>query len=115
MQREAKLLRGFCDVIVAGSDNSTLALKIEAAVERGARAIVSFGICGALSPELAVGSIIVGTEVASGSERWRADDVWANALTSACNPTSGVVVGSDSILLTEAAKAELHERSASGR
>src|SRR5690348_3096960 len=46
MQRESKLLRGRCDVIVAGSDNSTLAARIEQAIASGARALLSFGICG---------------------------------------------------------------------
>jgi adenosylhomocysteine nucleosidase len=110
MRSEGKLLRRRCEIIVAGSDSSTLPEKLQAAIDRGARAILSFGICGALSPEHTVGTVVVGTEVVSGSERWRADDVWANALTSACHPTSGVVVGSDSILLTEDAKAALHEQ-----
>jgi hopanoid-associated phosphorylase len=108
MQREAKLLRGRCGVVVAGSDNSTLAAKMEGAIARGARAILSFGICGALSPELAIGTIVVGTGVVCENQRWRADDAWSNALTRACNASEGVIVGSDSVLLTEAAKAALH-------
>ena len=107
MQREAKLLRGRYIVIVAGSDNSTLAAKIEAAIARGARAILSFGICGALSPELAVGSVVTGREVVCQNERWCADETWANALASSPDATAGVVVGSDSVLLTEEAKAAL--------
>ena len=110
MQREAKLLRGFCDVIVAGSDTSTLAPKIEAAVERGARAIVSFGICGALSPELAIGAVVVASEVVSFDERWLADEAWSNALSRGCDATTATIAGSNSILLTEAAKAELHRQ-----
>ena len=112
MQREAKLLRGRCEVLIAGSDNSTLSAKIEAAIERGSRAILSFGICGALSPDLAVGSMVVGTEVSSGNERWRADDAWANALTNACGAAGGVIYGSDSVLMTEVAKGELHQQTA---
>lgn len=109
MQREAKLLRGHCEVVVAGSDNATLAAKIEAAIDRGAHALFSFGICGALSSELAVGAIIIGTEVACQSEHWRADETWTNALTNACDAESGIVAGSDSVLLTEDSKAALHQ------
>jgi hopanoid-associated phosphorylase len=108
MQREAKLLRGRCAGIVAGSDNSTLAGKIEAAIARGARAILSFGICGALSPDLAVGAVVIGTEIVSTDARWRADKKWSDALARACEATSSVIAGSDSLLLTGAAKAVLH-------
>ncbi|HEY1638548.1 MAG TPA: hypothetical protein VGF62_08500 [Rhizomicrobium sp.] len=110
MQREAKLLRGRCAVIVTGSDNSTLGSKIELAIERGAKGLLSFGICGALSPELGVGRVVVGTEVICRNERWRADEAWSNALTGPCGAVTGAVAGSDSILLTEAAKAALHEQ-----
>ena len=110
MQREAKLLRGRCETVVAGSDNSTLTSKIEAAVTRGARAILSFGICGALSPKIAIGSVIVGTYVVAGSDRCAADEAWASALARTCNATTGLVAGTDSVLLTQMAKAELQQR-----
>jgi hopanoid-associated phosphorylase len=110
MQREAKLLRGRCDVIVAGSDNSTLAAKLEAAIARGAHAILSFGICGALSPELEIGTVIVGTEVVCQDDRWRADETWSLALASACDAAAGAVAGSDSVLLTEDSKAAQHQQ-----
>jgi len=110
MQREAKLLRGRCEVVVAGSDNSTLAPKIETAIGRGARAILSFGICGALSPELGIGAVIIGTEVVCQDERWRADADWANALVRGCRATTGTVVGSDSVVLTPTLKAALHQQ-----
>jgi adenosylhomocysteine nucleosidase len=111
IQREAKLLRGRYDVIVAGSDNSTLAEKLEAAIARGAHAILSFGICGALSPELEIGTVIVGTEVVCQDERWRTDEQWATGLASGCGAVKGTVAGTDSILLTETAKAELAKQS----
>jgi hopanoid-associated phosphorylase len=110
MRREAKLLRSRCDVIVAGSDNSTLAAKIEAAAEGGARAILSFGICGALSPELSIGMVIVGTEVVCQNERWRADGEWSNAVARPCGATTGMVVGSDSVVLTPESKAAHHQQ-----
>lgn len=110
MQREAKLLRGRCDAIVAGSDTFRLAGTIEAAIDRGARAVLSFGICGALSPELAVGGLVVGTEVVCHNQRWRADEAWSNALAHPCNATAGLVAGSDSVLLTQDSKATLHRQ-----
>ena len=110
MQSEAKLLRSRCEVVVAGSDNSTLATKIEAVIERGARAILSFGLCGALSPEFAVGAVIVGNEVVSQDERWRPDEAWSNALGSVCEGTIGVVGGSDSVLFTQDSKAAMHRQ-----
>lgn len=108
MRREAKLLHRRCDVVVAGSDNSTLASKIEIAITRGARGILSFGICGALSPELEIGSVVVGAEIVCRDERRQPDEVWTDILTSTCDAATGVVAGSDSVLLTETAKAALH-------
>ena len=110
MQREAKLLRGCCEVIVAGSDNSTLATKIDAAIESGAQAFLSFGICGALSPRVAIGDIIVASGVVCGSQRWPANDVWSNALANACGAATGVVAGSDSALLVPDSKAGHHQQ-----
>jgi adenosylhomocysteine nucleosidase len=109
MRREAKLLRRRCDVIVAGSDNSTLAAKIEAAIVHGARAILSFGICGALSPTLSIGDIIVGSGVVCGNQRWHADEVWSNALANACGAATGVIAGSDSALMLPDSKAGHHQ------
>src|SRR6185503_14007320 len=97
MQREAKLLRRLCDVVVAGSDNSTLASKIEVAIARGVKGILSFGICGALSPGLEIGSVVVGAEVVYRDERRQADEAWTAVLISACDAAAGVVAGSDSI------------------
>ena len=108
MQREAKLLRGRCEVIVAGSDNSALASKLEGAIDRGARTILSFGICGALAPDLAAGSLVVGFRVVSAAGSWTADEKWSNRLASPCAAATGTVAGSDSILLTEVAKYALH-------
>jgi adenosylhomocysteine nucleosidase len=110
MQREAKLLRGRCDVIVTGSDNTTLAAKIKAAIERGARALLSFGICGAHSPELAVGNMVVANAVVCSAERWRADEVWTKALANGCGVMTEAVAGSDSVLLTEDSKAAHHRQ-----
>ena len=110
MQREAKLLRSRCEVLVAGSDNSTLATKIDAVTEHGARAILSFGLCGALSPGIAVGAVVIANEVVSQDERWRPDEAWSNVLGSACGATIGVVGGSDSVLLTQDSKAAMHRQ-----
>jgi hopanoid-associated phosphorylase len=110
MQREARLLRGRCEVVVAGSETPTLATKIEAAIARGACALLSFGICGALSPELAVGSVVVGTAAIFQDKSWRADETWSAALACSCNATAGLVAGSDSVVPAEEAKATLHRQ-----
>lgn len=110
MQREARLLRGRCEAIVAGSNNATLEAKIQAAIERGVRSLLSFGVCGALSPELAIGSVVVGSEIVCHNERRRADEAWVNALAGACDARAGAVVGTDSVLLKEDAKAALHRQ-----
>lgn len=110
MQREAKLLRGRCEIVIAGSDNSTLEAKLEIAIHHGAGAFLSFGICGALSSELAVGNVVIGTEVIWQGDRWRADETWSNTLASEAHAKRGLLGGTNSVLLTQESKAILHQQ-----
>jgi adenosylhomocysteine nucleosidase len=70
---EARIARaaGFSTVIGAGDRDRTIAL-VENAVSR-VNCLVSFGIAGALTPELRAGDVVMSTEVVSESGRWRAE------------------------------------------
>ena len=64
MAREARLIAHH-NVITAvgGGDAVALERRIEAAIVRGGRRILSIGICGALCPELKVGDVVVASEI----------------------------------------------------
>jgi hopanoid-associated phosphorylase len=67
-------------VSVICDQGSQLADALEAAVERGASGIISFGIAGGLAPELAAGDWIVGAAVRTGQELFPTDHLWARRL-----------------------------------
>jgi hopanoid-associated phosphorylase len=70
--------------------------------------VVSFGLCGALDQSLAVGDIVVGTEVIFGAERHVADTAWVDALSRALpGARRGGVAGSLAMVPTARAKAAM--------
>ena len=60
MAREARLV-AHPDVlpVVGGGDAALLEKRIDAAVAKGGRRILSVGICGALCPDLRVGDVVI--------------------------------------------------------
>lgn len=84
LKSEAKLLngRGFACVSTGGKSD-TASAKIERLIAAGATGLVSFGIAGALSPDLKTGDIVIGDTVASAAgEVWRAHRPWVDVLLS---------------------------------
>jgi adenosylhomocysteine nucleosidase len=109
MRREARIFSRGCDVVVSGGRNSALAEKIEQAVARGGEAIVSAGICGGLSPNIAVGTVVIGSEIVWNGTRIPTDEVWVMAIAARIQEgICGAIAGSDTIVGTPAAKAALH-------
>jgi adenosylhomocysteine nucleosidase len=104
---EAKIARraGFAVVVGAGDYARTVAL-VEAAVPR-ATCLVSFGIAGALSPDLRPGDIILSDEVIEDDRRWVSDEALRPriaALARQIGAIEGPVLGARRIVATEAAK-----------
>src|SRR5437660_9751552 len=64
MAREARLV-DHRDVlpVVGGGDADLLEKRIDAAIAKGGRRILSIGICGALCPELRVGDVVIASEI----------------------------------------------------
>jgi adenosylhomocysteine nucleosidase len=78
----------------------------------GARGLISFGLCGALDPALAVGDIIVGDGVVGGDGPLATDPAWTNTLRAALpGSRRGLVAGADVIAGSLAAKAALRQAS----
>jgi adenosylhomocysteine nucleosidase len=106
---EARIARaaGFPVIIGAGDRERTIAL-VEAAVQR-ASCLMSFGIAGALSPDLRAGDLVISAEVVSNDQRWRADERFQDRvaeLTLEIGAYRGAVLGADAILPTGQAKSK---------
>jgi len=104
---EAKIARaaGFPVVIGAGDRERTVAL-VEKAVQ-GANCLMSFGIAGALAPDLRPGDVVISAEVVSVGHRWTAAEHFQTrvaALARQIGAFEGAVFGAGAILATEAEK-----------
>ena len=100
-------------VLAGGGDNARLAEEIDRLAPQ-ACGVLSFGMAGALSPELALGEWIVGTAVTGG---WQGacDPVFSRALAARLmsgtrGPARGPVHAGDELVGSAADKAELHAR-----
>lgn len=107
---EARIAAGAGAVSVAGGgDPSRLAERLEAALARGVRAVISFGIAGGLEPGLKPGSIVVARSVYGGGFRTEAASALVLRLSSAL-PHARVadIVGVDAAVAGADEKAALH-------
>jgi hopanoid-associated phosphorylase len=85
LKAEAKLAAGPGVLTLAGGgDGEALRRDIEAAAKAGARAVISFGVAGGLSPDLSPGAVLVSRAVVTASgERFVAHSGWAHQLAAA--------------------------------
>ncbi len=95
---EARIARraGFSTVVGAGDRQRTAALV--AAATAGADFLVSFGISGALSPELRPGDLILSAEIVSADGSWHGEPAWHRrlaALAQSIGAASAPVLGAD--------------------
>ena len=111
-KREAAVLRGRGWIVIpGGGDAAGLERRLRAAAE-GASGILSFGMAGALTDELAVGDWIVGTRV-TGAVEATCDAAWRDALAAALPGARVGAVFADGRLIADAAeKRVLWERDA---
>src|ERR1700746_2922061 len=104
---EARIARaaGFPVVIGAGDRERTAAL-VERAV-KGANCLVSFGIAGALAPDLQAGDLVVTAEVVADGDRWRADKRFQDRVSDLARDIGarqGPIFGASTILATQEEK-----------
>ena len=85
LRSEAKLLRGTGLACISTGGQAHIArAKIDRLISRGVRGLVSFGIAGALSPELRTGDLVIADKVVSETgEAWAALRPWTEALLAA--------------------------------
>jgi adenosylhomocysteine nucleosidase len=88
LKSEAKLLKGSQLVCVStGGQAREARRKIDRLIGEGATGLISFGIAGALSPELRTGDLIVADMVANDiGEVWQTHQPWLDALRAAIAP-----------------------------
>ena len=86
LKSEAKLLNGLVCVSTGGQAREARR-KIDRLIAEGASGLISFGIAGALSPELTTGDLIVADIVANDiGEVWQTHQPWLDALLPAIEP-----------------------------
>jgi hopanoid-associated phosphorylase len=106
--REARIVQGPHINAVAGGGRSDLLLERLAAAAPGATGVLSIGLGGALDPQLAVGDVVIASEVI-GDGRWPTDEAWSDRLATALpEARRAVAYGSDKMILKAADKAILH-------
>lgn len=110
LQREARIVGGDgVGAVVGGGDATGLARRLEQAFNNDVDGVISVGICGALSPTLKPGDVVVASTVRDGSARFQTDSGWARSIASRLpHAISGSIAGSDVMLTTAEAKAALH-------
>lgn len=114
----------FCDIValtglafeggIAGcatiiSDGIRTPSLLQDAIARGARGIISFGVCGGLSPKLRPGQWVVASGVLDGEVQFPTHDGWSQELADALpGCMTGWVAGVEKPLSTPVDKADLH-------
>lgn len=109
---EARIAAGSGVMTVAGGgDPARLALLVQAALARGARAVISFGIAGGLEPGLAPGSVVIARGVYDGAFRAATASAWVEGLAEVL-PQARVadIVGVDTAAAGVGDKAALRRR-----
>jgi adenosylhomocysteine nucleosidase len=109
---EARIARraGFPVVVGAGDRRRTAALLAAAAPSD---CLVSFGIAGALSPELRPGDLILSAEIVSQQGNWRGEEAWTGRLAEiarSIGAANAPVLGADAILASSTDKAQARTR-----
>jgi len=109
MAREARLI-AHRDVIpvVGGGDPELLENRIEAAIAKGGRRILSIGICGALCPGLRVGDVVIASEIVTPDGVCPTSVSWTQELAARMpNAVVASMAGVDLVAADHAGKAEL--------
>ncbi|MBV8169143.1 MAG: hypothetical protein JO021_20280 [Alphaproteobacteria bacterium] len=112
LRAEATIARR-CSRLVVSTGGFAAEAETKAAdlVDRGATALVSFGIAGGLAPELTPGALVVATGVIVRNATIATDTAWAERLCAGLpGAIAGPVLGGDRVIGRAAQKADLHRR-----
>ena len=88
---------------------SQLVTSLQAAIERGALGIISFGVAGGLVPHLGPGDWVIGSGVRTSDERYPADRRWSHRLLKAIpGSVRAEIAGADAPIACSSDKIRLH-------
>jgi adenosylhomocysteine nucleosidase len=112
MRAEAAIARRRTRLVAATGGIATEAdTKADGLIERGATALLSFGIAGGLDEALPTGTLVVATGVVVRNATIATDAAWCARLVAAIpGAVSGLVLGGDRIIGRAQLKAELFQR-----
>jgi hopanoid-associated phosphorylase len=107
---EARIALGPGVSVICGHA-SQLVTRLQAAIERGALGIISFGVAGGLAPHLAAGDWVIGSGVRTEHERYPADRQWSRRLLEAIpGSVHAEIAGVDAPIAQSSEKSRLHAR-----
>ena len=94
--------------VVGGGNAQQLSVALEREIERGARAIISFGIAGGLAEYLSAGRCVVARKIITSSATWPVHRAWSTAIAGRLpGALSADIAGVDAIVINTQAKASL--------
>jgi hopanoid-associated phosphorylase len=110
MNAEARIALGNgVATLAGGGDPARLALLLQGALARGAKAVISFGIAGGLAPGLKPGTTIIARSVDDGENVTMTDPIWLKRLSGAL-PHAQIadIAGVDQMVVGRDGKESLH-------
>ena len=107
---EARIAGGPGVSVICGHP-SRLVTCLQAAIERGALGIISFGVAGGLAPHLRAGDWVIGSGVRIEHERYQADRRWSRRLLEAIpGSVHAEIAGTETPIAHSSEKIRLHAR-----
>jgi adenosylhomocysteine nucleosidase len=109
---EAKIARGsMIRTVCSGGNAGRLHAGIIAALNDNIIGMISFGVAGGLSPDMAVGTVVLASTIVSSSERYGVDPTWLDRLASKLpKAVHAPIVGVDRPVAEAGEKARLGAR-----
>jgi adenosylhomocysteine nucleosidase len=107
---EARIASGPGVSVICGPASQIVG-RLQAAIERGASGIISFGVAGGLAPDLFAGDWVIGSGVRTECEFYAADRRWSRRLLEAIpGSLHAEMVGADAPIVHSSEKTRLHAR-----
>ena len=112
LEREGRIAAGDdVRVVTCGASGEVLRRNLGIALDGSVRGIISFGICGGLSPDLAPGTCIIASEILGDGSRIAVDPQWSARLQRLLpHAVTGPVSGINALLETAEEKSALFAR-----